>query len=181
MRVYILPMQAAPDKGKTGQKAKRQKRQGIFPTDSFYSSASLQATEEGKCVFREPSGVQSPQGTGLSELLLNKPISFWIWQAREQGPEVWTETGRTISSAFTCSTDFSADCPKVIWQTVASFLYHVNFWTNSTCIPDGLKICIHCHCFCSAQRCLPMSRVYDVCSKCFSVDIFCDLSEDKLH
>lgn len=54
---------------KTG-KGRKKKRDPSHPRRSR-SSASLQATEERKRVFREPSGVQSPEGTGLSELLLN--------------------------------------------------------------------------------------------------------------
>lgn len=115
------------------------------------------------------------------KMLLNKPISLWNL-GRENKAQKYEPRQDVLFHVHLHAVPASpVDCPKVIWQTVGSFLHRVNFWSNSTCISDGLKICIHCHCFCSVQWCLPMSWVYDVCSKCFSVDIFCNLSEDKLH
>lgn len=63
MHVYIQCVQAAPDKGKTGQKAEHQNKGRKKQMDLSHPWLG----EE----LREQRGVQSPQGAALSELLLN--------------------------------------------------------------------------------------------------------------
>lgn len=60
MHVYIQCVQAAPDKGKTGQKAEQQNKRRKKQRDLSHP-----------WLGEEQRGVQSPQGAALSELLLN--------------------------------------------------------------------------------------------------------------
>lgn len=73
MHVYVLPMQAAPDKEKTGQKTKHQNRQGEKKEQRSFPPMALAALLPGRPQRKESvhSESKSPQGTGLPELFLN--------------------------------------------------------------------------------------------------------------